>query len=785
MKKISSLLFIAALFCSTLVVTNGTANALSGASWKPGRIIDDSLFFDKNQMNVNDIQAFLNWQVPSCDTWGTKLTSGGQTRAQYGSSQGVPPPYICLRDYYENPVTHETNFNPSATIPSGAKSAAQIIYDSAQQYNINPKILLVTLKKEAAENLIGDDWPWPTQYRSAMGYGCPDTAPCDAEYYGFYNQMYNAARQFRSYANYPSEYRYKAQNTNYVLYNPNASCGGTNVYIESQATAGLYNYTPYQPNAAALNNLYGSGDSCSAYGNRNFWRIYNDWFGSTSAPLVRTPDSPTLYYSDGSSRYRVGSMSMVAEYGLGVGDVRIIPQSEMDVLPLAGAPSTPDLKLMVKSNSDSDQDGGTLYLISQGKRYPVVSMEQFADFGYQVSDIGYLPYSELSRMPLASNLNNFVQSSNGFVYKVSAGKKQGIFDNSTLLRLNNGGPVTPANDFVLSNLQVGQAILEGNLVMRGPDGKLWLVDGGKWRYVPSIAVYDCLNLKSLTMIEFNYSQTIEGTPDSDASCLMQTSGGTKYLANGGQKLVNQPSFNISTGFNTLSDEFINRFSTITPSSQNAYRMSSGELYIISGGKKHYIVSMESFRANGLSENSILYSDGLLKTIETGSYKLDTGMVVRDEQHRLYVITDNTRLYITSMEVFYGYGFAVNSIISLPASAFSEYSENGNLQSLARTPGANLFDKNTAWTISQDLHTHYGVGQSTPTYPASITGRVGYVKPATRFIKSTSSAMVYYLENAVKRPVYNWSTVLSLGGNSESIMVLSDGTASLFPTGQPM
>jgi hypothetical protein len=38
---------------------------------------------------------------------------------------------------------------------------------------------------------------------------------------------------------------------------------------------------PYQPNQAALNNLYGIGDGCSAYGNRNFWRIFTGWFGST------------------------------------------------------------------------------------------------------------------------------------------------------------------------------------------------------------------------------------------------------------------------------------------------------------------------------------------------------------------------------------------------------------------------------------------------------------------------------------------------------------------------
>jgi hypothetical protein len=140
----------------------------------------------------------------------------------------------------------------------------------------------VLLQKE--QSLLTDDWPWSIQYRSATGYGCPDTAPCDSEYYGFFNQVYSAARQFKRYGLDKDLFSYRAGSNNYIQYNPNAGCGGSTVYIQNQATAGLYNYTPYQPNTSALNNLYGSGDGCGAYGNRNFWRLFNDWFGSTTGP---------------------------------------------------------------------------------------------------------------------------------------------------------------------------------------------------------------------------------------------------------------------------------------------------------------------------------------------------------------------------------------------------------------------------------------------------------------------------------------------------------------------
>ena len=274
------LLFLALLI--TLGWSTGptqTASALSGSQWNAGNIIDDGAFYNGADMSVADIQNFLVSKVPICDTWGQKMY-GTVTRAQYAASIGYSTPFVCLKDYYENPTTHENNL--TGTMPSGALSGAQIIRLAAETYNINARALLVLLQKE--QTLVTDDWPYWTQYRSATGYGCPDTSVCDSQYYGFYNQVMNAARQYRLYATYPSSYRYKPYQTNYILYNPNTACGGTNVYIQNSATAGLYNYTPYQPNQAALDNLYGTGDSCSAYGNRNFWRLYADWFGNLYMP---------------------------------------------------------------------------------------------------------------------------------------------------------------------------------------------------------------------------------------------------------------------------------------------------------------------------------------------------------------------------------------------------------------------------------------------------------------------------------------------------------------------
>jgi hypothetical protein len=242
------------LLTAGLAVVGSVALAGSAqASFDPGRIIDDSVFVNKNSMSAQDIQNFLNSKVTACDTWHTPGSG----------SQGEQPPWTCLKDYGE-----------------GGRSAAQIIYDAAQNYNLNPQVLIVTLQKE--NGLITDSWPYRWQYRTAMGMGCPDGAACDAQYFGFTNQVNQGARHLRGFydqnAGWYIPYR---PGVNFIKWNPNSACGGSNVNIVNRATASLYSYTPYQPNAAALNNLYGTGDSCSAYGNRNFWRDFTSWFGDT------------------------------------------------------------------------------------------------------------------------------------------------------------------------------------------------------------------------------------------------------------------------------------------------------------------------------------------------------------------------------------------------------------------------------------------------------------------------------------------------------------------------
>ncbi|MBQ6570826.1 hypothetical protein IJI02_00560 [Candidatus Saccharibacteria bacterium] len=250
-----------------------SSSAASLDAFDPGLIISDYTMSNASTMSEADIQAFLT----------SKNSCTNTNRAYYDALSAANPSaswhwqddhFVCLS---------EELFGDGEIIGSG-DTAAHIIYTISQEYSINPQVLLVLLQKETG--LITDPIPNNYDYRKATGFGCPDTAACSAEYYGFKNQLRHAAALFRTvldggWTNYPL-------GENYVRFSPDASCGGSTVNIRSLATSALYRYTPYQPNAAALAAGYGTA-VCGAYGNRNFYLYFLDYFGydPSSSPVAQ------------------------------------------------------------------------------------------------------------------------------------------------------------------------------------------------------------------------------------------------------------------------------------------------------------------------------------------------------------------------------------------------------------------------------------------------------------------------------------------------------------------
>lgn len=229
----------------------GTGAEPSTSEFDPGYIVSDDSFYHSGAMSESEIQAFF--ESVSC-------------RADAGVR--------CLADYRETTDTQPDAGPGHCTEYRGAarERASRIVERVAEACRVSPRTLIVLLQKE--QSLLSR--PTERGYLRATGYGCPDTADCDEDYFGFFNQVYHAAWQFRQYSEEP-ERTYQIGTVN-VQFNPDAACGAAPVAIRNQATANLYNYTPYQPSQATLENP-DTGDGCSAFGNLNFWRIWHRWFG--------------------------------------------------------------------------------------------------------------------------------------------------------------------------------------------------------------------------------------------------------------------------------------------------------------------------------------------------------------------------------------------------------------------------------------------------------------------------------------------------------------------------
>lgn len=230
----------------------------------PGNIISDFVFLNKDSMTLPQIESFIKYKGKDC-------------------VEGEMP---CLKDFKGKiPYTPVSDKNICSEIPELTKvSAAEMIYIVSQACGINPQVLLVTIQKE--QGLVEGTKPTNYMYRAAMGHNCPDSnmSTCGSVSGGFWNQLRDGAEQKLWYGNPNSQFTYLPVGEKITRgYHPNESCGSLTFVLKNRATASLYYYTPYVPNDAALSNMAGLGNDCSSYGNRNFFRMFNEWFGDSRA----------------------------------------------------------------------------------------------------------------------------------------------------------------------------------------------------------------------------------------------------------------------------------------------------------------------------------------------------------------------------------------------------------------------------------------------------------------------------------------------------------------------
>lgn len=802
MKKLLSSL--SSIVSMVLIVTFFTAfdplakpsEAVSGANFQPGNIISDANFFNGNAMSAAEIQAFLNSQVSSC-------RSG----------------YVCLKDYRETTPNREAAPGRcEAYVGRANETAAEIIARVGQACGISQKAMLVLLQKE--QSLVTDDWPLTSQYRSATGYGCPDTAPCDSLYYGFFNQVYWAARQFKAYALYPGSYNHRPGWTN-IRFSPIPTCGATSVYIENQATAGLYNYTPYQPNAAALANIRGRGDGCSAYGNRNFWVFYTDWFGDPriGGSLVRTYNSPAVFFVSSGKKYRVPTMSMFSALSA-LGPVSFVNQSVIDSLSDGG-----QMSRVIRNPN------GHIFYVDGTKKHKFMTCNDVSDFG--VACGGSIPVSLDQANAFSTSpqvMSTRVVLSNGSQFIVDNSSKKEVL-NSTALR----GISVPSNTVKLSNNSLDEIVFSSPLVTSGVliksrDSKdIYIFKNSNLiKLSPSITSVSPLSstLKTFSLYDSSISKLGRAT---NLSTSLVTTDRSQQLLITEKTLIDFTNLGITPTATTLLDSSV--FSTL-PTIQSpakgfiAKEISTPSVYVVDSSGKHKVMSvsiLNSLIQSGQVGNSMhLVADGGLSAIPnsmaiTNAQTFLSGQAPSPQpsspaptapqspapspsnqnQTVLGSLTPGSLVKSPSNPSIYLIdGEALRKINSFGIPSSLGLSTRFTVVPQTEIDSKTILDPLIGPGIKCGTRAYVGDGKRL--HPVQSTGQAGlgisYVvlDPATcsaltlqsswmRIIVKGSSRSIYLLENGTKRKISSWAKLIELDSRAR-FTTLSDYVINYIPDG---
>lgn len=759
------LLIIGTIFLG--IIRENTAHAAPVQGFNPGYIISDNIFTNSQTMTANQIQTFLNSKISACDTNGTlPATEYGSnlTHAQYAATRGwSAPPYVCLKDYTANGL-----------------SAAQIIYNTAQTYQINPQVLIVLLQKE--QGLVTDTWPVSSEYRTATGYGCPDTSACNSTYYGFTNQITWSAKMFHAIMTQnPNWYTPYVTGNNYIAWNPASSCGGSTVNVQNLATAALYNYTPYQPNQAALNAGYGSGDSCSSYGNRNFFEYFSDWFGSPQyGNLVRTVSNSTVYLISGNTKYPVPSEQILAQYA-SLGGVTFVSQSYLDSMQIG--PATTRLI--------RDPTTGAIYLIDSGHKVKFNTCDMIADYGYTCDDAINLEQSQLNSFTTSTTLvTNLLKTTSGKEFYIKSGQKRQVYDDISLQSEGISDSANTMSEATVSNLPYGVPIISNNAIAKSDTtGSDYYYADNKFIYIPEdiMSSHAFSSLKEKTLD----SPALNTLPiDRSFVGFIQGSDGSKYVIDQAGKIkLSSPSV-WSNAFMLFNDDFINQIPDSPQQTDDGFikSPSSRTIYMIINNNKHPILSWSDFINLHInkSANFSTLADTTVNSIPTGMGIVAPGSLIKGpDSATVYIV--NALMQKSPMKTFdISNNLGIQNYNELPQPVVDSYSTQPQAGVFVKCNNNNYVgDSGLLYEVTSQVASDYG--WSTVSYnewDSYACSNVQFAQSALpRFIKTANKPTIYLVKDGLKRAIGSYSTYVELGGDiSTNTLTVSNYFIELIKTG---
>lgn len=360
------------------------------------------------------------------------------------------------------------------------KSAPALIYNAARNYQINPKVLLVTLQKE--QSLVDNPSPTQKNYDWATGWavcdGCSLTDSKVAKYKGFASQIDGSAGGYRWYMD------QFASNANTWLIWPKKTktIDNEKVTPENEATAALYNYTPH------------------LHGNENFFKLWNKWFTIAypdGSLLQAESEAGVWLIQSGKRRPFYSRSALYANYD--PNKILIVSKTDIEKYP-QGTP------IKFANYSLLRSPAGTIYLLVDGAKRGIASMEVFKTIGFNleevvdVDEVDLREYPEIesitmqSAYPTGALLQN---KKTGGVYYVQNGAKAGLIDRS-IMNINYKGwlitPVAPEELAKYPNLTPVK-IRAGELIKSSESSAVYVISDGERRPITSPETFEKMGYK--------------------------------------------------------------------------------------------------------------------------------------------------------------------------------------------------------------------------------------------------------------------------------------------------
>ncbi len=358
--------------------------------------------------------------------------------------------------------------------------ASQIIYQSAQDFQINPKFLIALIQKE--QSLVEHPSPQPSQFDWATGYavcdGCSTNDPALEKFKGFYNQVYNAAKRIRT------SYLFDLETSGMTLsgFGPGITklVNGIPVKPVNNATAAVYTYTPH------------------LHGNRLLAQIWRRFFSQSypDGSLVKVDNEPDIWLIENGLRRRFVNQSVyLSRYS---DFSRVLNVSRQDLLKYSEG-----REIRFANYSYLRTPRGTVYLLVDDVLRGFASAEALRKLGVNPEEIidvqaeDIMEYEEGKPITTASlfPLGALLQDKNsGGVYWIRDGIKYPIWSREIMTANFPNRKIITVTSTELEKFATGQPVTfrDGELVKSSDESTVYLISNGQRR--PFVSAEDFENL---------------------------------------------------------------------------------------------------------------------------------------------------------------------------------------------------------------------------------------------------------------------------------------------------